>query len=155
LSNQQALDLNYLEIAYEMAVLAYKEDEVPVGAVLIDPNGNIAAQCYNKKEQFQNVTAHAEILCINKASKQNSSWRLDGYSLYTSLEPCLMCAGAIIAARISRIVCAALDPKGGAESCANLFTKVQTNHVVNFTYYKSEKAQHLLKQFFKEKRNKH
>ena len=154
MSNQREQDLNYLELAYDMAVLAYNEDEVPVGAVLVDPDGNIAAKCYNKKEQFQNVTAHAEILCINQASKQNSSWRLDGYSLYSTLEPCLMCAGAIIAARISRVVCAALDPKGGAETCAGLFTKVHTNHSVDFIFYDIVKMQDLMKTFFRNKRKK-
>jgi tRNA(adenine34) deaminase len=135
-----------------MALLAYKEDEVPVGAVLVDSAGEVVSKCYNKKEQFQNVTAHAEILCINQASKKNLSWRLDGYSLYTTLEPCLMCAGAIIAARISRVVCASLDFKGGAESCAGLFTKVHTNHNVDFVFYDMLKAKELLQSFFRAKR---
>lgn len=87
--------------------------DIPVGAVIVK-DGEILAACHNEKEKLNDATAHAEILAIREASKKLKSWRLEGCELYVTLEPCPMCAGAILNARISRVVYGARDPKAGA-----------------------------------------
>jgi len=133
---------------------AYSKGEVPVGAVIVK-NNKIISKAYNKREKSQIATHHAEILAIEKACKKLKSWRLDDCDLYVSLEPCPMCAGAIINARIKNVYYAATDESSGGISRFNLMQNT-LNHTTNCVHMKEyqEKNEKLIKQFFKEKRKK-
>ena len=114
-------DREYMAIALAEARLAMESGEVPVGAVLIDDEGGVVVRAHNLRETEMDATAHAEILAIREAGRLLSRWRLAGCSLYVTLEPCPMCAGAIMAARISRLVYGAADARAGAvESIFNI-----------------------------------
>ena len=143
-----SLDQLGLEAAYQQALLAESQDEVPVGAVLM-LNEQIVATGYNQKEQRQDVSAHAEIVCLRQASQGLDTWRLLETTLYVSLEPCVMCAGAIVHARVKRLVVGASDPKGGGESLYQIFTNCQLNHKVDYALMPHTPSINLLKQFFK------
>ncbi|MCW2936602.1 MAG: tRNA-adenosine deaminase [Actinomycetia bacterium] len=103
-----------MRLALAEATAAAGEGEVPVGAVILGPAGEVVARGRNRREADGDPTAHAEIVAIRAAARLAGSWRLDGYTLVVTLEPCTMCAGAISAARISRLVYAAADPRAGA-----------------------------------------
>jgi len=105
-------DLRWMRLAYEEAVLAGEENEVPVGAVVVT-QGRLVGRGHNRTEALQDPTAHAEILAITAAANTMGSWRLEGASMYVTLEPCLMCAGAIFLSRAERLVFATRDPKRG------------------------------------------
>lgn len=105
-------DLRWMQIAYEEALSAADEREVPVGAVIVQGE-RLLGRGHNQNETLQDPTAHAEMLAITAASNTLESWRLEGTTLYVTLEPCLMCAGAIFLARVKRVVFAASDPKRG------------------------------------------
>lgn len=110
----------HMELALEEAAAAEDEDEVPIGAVIVDlDRGQIVAQAHNQKEQLHDPTGHAEIIAITQAAAGRKSWRLDGCILYVTLEPCPMCAGAIVQARIPAVVYGCTDPKAGA--CHTLY----------------------------------
>ena len=110
-----------MAIAMDEARLAMESGEVPVGAVLIDDEGGVVVRAHNLCESERDATAHAEILAIREAGRRLSRWRLNGCTLYVTLEPCSMCAGAIMAARISRLVYGATDARAGAvESIFNI-----------------------------------
>ena len=110
-----------MAIALDEARLAMESGEVPVGAVLIDDEGGVVVRAHNLCESERDATAHAEILAIREAGRRLSRWRLNGCTLYVTLEPCSMCAGAIMAARISRLVYGATDARAGAvESIFNI-----------------------------------
>jgi tRNA(adenine34) deaminase len=96
------------------ARLALADGDVPVGAVVLDPNGQVAGRGHNRREVTHDPTAHAEILALREAAALAGTWRLDGHTLVVTLEPCAMCAGAILQARISRLVFGAWDAKAGA-----------------------------------------
>ncbi len=114
--------------ALEQAEKAFELGECPVGAVITDKNGEIIAEGYNRRETDNSPTAHAEIIAIESAAKKLGSWRLSECTLYVTLEPCPMCAGAIINSRIKRVVYGAFDEKGGAcSSVINLF-ELPFNH---------------------------
>lgn len=114
-------DREYMAIALDEARLAMESGEVPVGAVLIDDEGGVVVHAHNLCESERDATAHAEILAIREAGRRLSRWRLNGCTLYVTLEPCSMCAGAIMAARISRLVYGATDARAGAvESIFNI-----------------------------------
>ena len=114
-------DREYMAIAMDEARLAMESGEVPVGAVLIDDEGGVVVRAHNLCESERDATAHAEILAIREAGRRLSRWRLNGCTLYVTLEPCSMCAGAIMAARISRLVYGATDARAGAvESIFNI-----------------------------------
>ncbi len=102
-----------MQAAYDEAVLAAEENEVPVGAVVV-MGGRILGRGHNRNEALQDPTAHAEMLAITAAANTLGSWRLEGASIYVTLEPCLMCAGGIFLARLGRVVFATRDPKRGA-----------------------------------------
>lgn len=119
-------DLQYMTIALEEAKVAAKEQEIPVGAVLVVA-GEIIAQTHNQREQLRDATAHAEILAIQKACEKLGRWRLTDATLYVTLEPCPMCAGAIFNARIGRLVYGAVDSRAGA--CESVFNIVQNKHL--------------------------
>jgi len=102
-----------MKLALQEAELALGEDEVPVGAVIVHED-RVIASAHNQREQLRDPTAHAEMIAITQAAEALRSWRLDGSTLYVTLEPCPMCAGAILQARIPTVVYGATDPKAGA-----------------------------------------
>jgi tRNA(adenine34) deaminase len=104
---------HFMKLALEEAELALKEDEVPVGAIIMHKD-RVIASAHNQREQLQDPTAHAEMIAITQAASFLQSWRLDDCTLYVTLEPCPMCAGAILQARIPIVVYGATDPKAGA-----------------------------------------
>lgn len=106
-------DRFYMSLALEEAREAAKRDEVPVGAVVV-LRGEVISRAHNRREELQSPVAHAEILALEEASRRLRSWRLNGCALYVTLEPCVMCAGAVLQARISRLVFGCLDPRAGA-----------------------------------------
>jgi tRNA(adenine34) deaminase len=104
----------FMRLAIEQAQIAGRIGEVPIGAVITDGGGNIVSSGYNLSEAGNDPTAHAEVIAIRKAGEAFGSWRLEGAAIYVTIEPCLMCMGAIILARIGRLVFGARDPKAGA-----------------------------------------
>ncbi len=118
----------YMACAYELAQKAYKKDEVPVGAVVVY-NNKIIAKGYNKRQKTQDATNHAEVIAIKKACKKLKTFRLNDCQLYVTLEPCVMCAGAIINARIGKVIFGAFDKKFGCcGSLYNLLGDKKFNH---------------------------
>ena len=103
-----------MRLALDEAALAAEHDDVPVGAVVMSPTGKLLASCHNDREGSGDPTAHAEVLALRSAATALGSWRLDGCTLVVTLEPCTMCAGAIVLARVARVVYGAVDPKAGA-----------------------------------------
>lgn len=147
----------FMKEALKEATKAAKQDEVPVGCVIVK-DGEIIAKSHNIRHKSKSVFDHAEISAIKKASKKLNSWILDDVTIYVTLEPCLMCAGAIIQARIKRLVYATNEPKHGAcGSILDVFNreKYQFNHQVEITKgVLEEESKQLLKSFFKELRIK-
>ena len=143
----------FMQEAIKEAKKAYKKLEVPVGAVIIK-NGEIIAKAHNLKETKYDTTKHAEILAIQKASKKLKSWRLLDCEMYITLEPCTMCAGAIINSRLKKIYIGAMDEKtGAAGSKLNLFEDYTFNHKVEVEInVLKEECEKILKDFFKELR---
>ncbi|MGN1422607.1 MAG: nucleoside deaminase [Oscillospiraceae bacterium] len=111
-------DEEYMTRALELAEKAGSMGEIPVGAIVVDPDGNIIGEGYNLREHTNSPTAHAEIIAIEQAAKHLGSWRLTDCTLYVTLEPCPMCAGAVMNARLKRLVYGAFDDKNGA--CASV-----------------------------------
>ena len=147
-------DEKWMRIAIEEAKLAMKENEIPVGSVLVE-NEKIIAQAHNQPIINNDPTAHAEIQLLRKAGKQQENYRLVGSTLYVTLEPCAMCFGAMMHARIKRIVFGALDPKTGVcGSCIDLNKESFFNHKISITGGVLEKeCGDLLRLFFKSKRD--
>ena len=148
-------DEKWMKVAIEEANLAMNENEVPVGSVLIQ-NNKLIARAHNKPIKNNDPTAHAEIQLLRKAGKQKENYRLVGSTLYVTLEPCAMCFGAMMHARIERIVFGALDPKTGVcGSCINLNKENFFNHKITITGGVLDKeSSDLLRLFFKSKRHK-
>ncbi len=150
---EQQKDLTYMNAALEEAQKAFALGEVPVGAILVH-NDTIIARGHNLREWQQNPTAHAELLVIQRTAEEMKSWRLLDTTLYVTLEPCLMCAGAILQARIPRLVFGTMDPKAGA--CGSLFTVHQDsrlNHQITITHgIREEPCRNILKDFFQQLR---
>ena len=120
--------------ALSLAKRAAKLGEVPIGCVIVC-NGEIVGTGYNKRKTKKTTLAHAELLAIDKASRKLGDWRLEGCTMYVTLEPCQMCAGAIVQARMDRVVIAAMSPKSGcAGSILNLLQRPEFNHQVEITY---------------------
>jgi tRNA(adenine34) deaminase len=118
----------YMQLALEEARQAMSEEEVPVGAVIVCED-RVVARAHNQREQLQDPTAHAEMIAITQAAASVGSWRLDGCVLYVTLEPCPMCAGAILQARVATVVYGAADPKAGAvHSLYRLLEDSRLNH---------------------------
>lgn len=152
--NMEQKHQKYMDLAYQEAIKAFKKDEVPVGAILVK-NDRIIAKAHNLKERKQLATKHAEIVVIEKASKKLRNWHLDECSLYVTLEPCAMCAGAIMQSRIKEVIYGAKDKKGGAiESTLSLYQMKGFNHYPQTMYYEDEKCSKILSTYFKNKRNK-
>ena len=143
----------YMQAALREAQLAYEAGEVPVGCLIVH-DGQIIGKAHNQREVLQDPTAHAEILAITQAAAHLRRWRLEGARLYVTLEPCAMCAGAIILARIDEVYYGASDPKAGA--CKTLFripTDKRLNHEVTvIDGVLRERCANLLKDFFKRRR---
>lgn len=146
----------YMELALEEANKALKQDEVPIGAIVVDPDGKVIGKGYNRRELDQDATQHAEIIAIREACKNIGLWRLIDCSLFVTLEPCPMCAGAIINSRIKDVYFGAMDPKAGAcGSVVDLFSVEKFNHhphVIRGLF--QEKSSQMLKDFFREIRKK-
>lgn len=142
-----------MERALAQAQKAYEEDEVPVGAVLIIDN-EIVAEGHNQPINTNDPTSHAEINVIRKAAKELNNYRLENSSIYVTLEPCLMCCGAMIHARIENLIFSTKDPKSGAVvSNSRALDFNFTNHKINYSQgLLSEESSKLLKQFFANKR---
>lgn len=149
------MENKYMKEALKQAQKTYEKEEVPVGAVIVK-DGKVIARAYNQKEEKQDTTHHAEILAIQKASKKLKSWRLTGCEMYVTLEPCSMCAGAIIQARIKKVYIGTMDYKTGAcGSVLNLFKDYTFNHQVEVeTGIMQEACEKILQDFFKMLREK-
>ena len=144
--------MDFMNEAYKEAVKAMKEDEVPVGAIIVK-NGEIIARAHNKKEKNNDPTSHAEIECIKKACKKTCDWYLKDCEMYVTLEPCVMCVGAIINARISKVYFGAKDFKGGA--LGGLFSLMEQkgfNHYFEYEFIHTQECSQILKDYFKSKR---
>ena len=142
-------DEKYMTIALEHAIKSIDSEDVPVGAVIV-MNDKVISQSYNQKEKNKKATQHAESLAIEKASEILGTYRLDGATIYTTKEPCLMCMGAILSARISRIVYGASDKRFGTESLAK---ENNFNHTCVITGgILKEDCERLLSDFFKKLR---
>lgn len=142
-----------MRLALEAAEECLDSGDVPVGAV-ISRDGEMLVAAGNARERLQDPTAHAEVLALREASDISDSWRLDGCTLYVTLEPCAMCAGAIVLARIDRVVFGARDPKAGfAGSLGNLLQDERLNHRVALTAgLLEEDCGELLRAFFRDRR---
>ncbi|GAB6900293.1 tRNA adenosine(34) deaminase TadA [Kineosporia succinea] len=144
----------WMGLALEEAALAVGTGDVPVGAVLVDREGTVTGRGRNEREAAQDPTAHAELLALREAARAAGSWRLDGATLVVTLEPCAMCAGAIVLARVARVVLGAWDPKAGATgSSRDIVRDARLNHRVEVVGGVLEaQAAGLLTDFFAERR---
>lgn len=139
--------------AIRQAMKAYALGEVPIGSVIVY-EGRIIARGYNRRNTDRNTLSHAEMNAIRKASRKLGDWRLEGCTMYITLEPCQMCAGAIVQARVSNVVIGSMNPKAGcAGSVLNLLEVEAFNHQVDITYgVLEEQCSEMLSQFFRELR---
>ena len=135
----------YMKIAIKEAIKAKKKGDVPVGAIIVMEN-KVISKSYNKKEHNKNAIKHAEILAISKACKKIHSWHLDNCTLYTTIEPCMMCTGAIIQSRIGRVV------YGAGNDSFGYLSKINNNKIVVSDGILKDECLILLSNFFKDKR---
>jgi len=144
----------FMQMALQEAEAAAEENEVPVGAVIVHTERRVIASDHNRREQLRDPTAHAEMLAITQAAESLGSWRLDDCTLYVTLEPCPMCAGAILQARIPRVVYGADDSKAGAvQSVYTLLNDVRLNHQCSVVSgVLSEPCGNVLSRFFQRQR---
>jgi tRNA(adenine34) deaminase len=147
------MDKKFMALALEEARRAVEDGEIPIGAVVVY-NGEIIARAHNLREGLQDPAAHAEMLAVREAARKLGRWRLTGTTLYATLEPCAMCAGALVLARIDRLVYGCEDPKAGA--CGSVFDIVREprlNHRIEVVHGVLQKeCQYLLKEFFANRR---
>jgi tRNA(adenine34) deaminase len=146
-------DIELMQEALREAEIAYSHQEVPIGAVVVYQN-KIIARAHNRKEELQNPTAHAEILALQEAARYLGSWHLEDIDLYVTLEPCPMCAYAMLQARIKRLIFGTSDPKAGAAgSVINMVQDKRFNHQIEVVSGVLEKECSLiLQRFFQERR---
>ena len=151
--NQAELDHQFMEQAIEQAQLAATANEVPVGAVLVR-DGKVISRGFNQPISHHDPSAHAEMLALREAARVEANYRLPGTTLSVTLEPCAMCSGAILHARVERLVFGALDPKtGAAGSVLDVFSSKEINHQTSVEGgVMSEECGQLLRSFFKERR---
>jgi tRNA(adenine34) deaminase len=151
--NDKNKDEQFMKLAIEQAKIAEENGDVPIGAVIVR-EGQIIGKAYNQREQLQDPTAHAEIIALTQAAAALENWHLNGCTMYVTLEPCPMCAGALVLARIDRLVYGCDDPKTGA--CGSLYNIVQDerlNHRIEVTSgVLADECSQLLQQFFQKKR---
>lgn len=149
------IDESFMRQAIKEAGKAFAEKEVPVGCVIVH-EGRIIGRGYNRTESLQDPTAHAEMLAITSAAEHLRSWRLLGTTVYCTVEPCAMCAGALVLARVRRLVFGAADPKFGA--CGSIFNIVsdpRTNHQMAITSgYLEDECATIMREFFEKRRRK-
>lgn len=147
------MDEKYMRAAIREAKKAYALGEVPIGCVIVQ-NGKVIARGYNRRNTDKNTLAHAELAAIKKASKKTGDWRLEDCTMYVTLEPCQMCAGAIVQCRLQKVVIACMNPKAGcAGSVLNLLQMAEFNHQVEVEKgVLEEECSTMLSQFFKELR---
>ena len=152
-ADRRKTDEKYMREALKQAKKAYDLNETPIGCVIVH-DGKIIGRGYNRRNTDKNPLAHAEIAAIKKASKKMGDWRLEECTLYVTLEPCQMCAGAIVQARVERVVVGCMNPKAGcAGSILNLLEMAEFNHQVQLeTGVLGEECSALMKTFFKELR---
>ncbi len=143
-----------MELALSLATEAAEEGDVPVGAVLVDGKGEVVAADRNRREELRDPTAHAEMLVLSRRAREVGDWRLTGHTLYVTLEPCPMCAGAAVWARLDRIVYGAADFKAGAAwSLYNIPQDKRLNHHIDLVEgVMAEESRALLEDFFGDKR---
>lgn len=144
----------YMRMAIGQAKKALLKDEVPVGAIIVDASGKIIARAFNQRNTKKSVIAHAEILAIEKACKVIGDWRLNGCAMYVTLEPCAMCAGAIVNARIDKVYFGAKDPTAG---CCGTVMNVTEHFILNHKTESeggilAEECSQLITDYFKSKR---
>lgn len=146
-------DIYFMRLALEEAGLAFSEGEVPIGAVLV-LNNEIVARAHNKRESLNDPAAHAEVIALREGARIADSWRLTEATLYATKEPCVMCAGAMVNARLGRLVYGCDDPKGGAvKSLYNILSDIRLNHQAEVVSgVLEEECSDILKRFFQEKR---
>ena len=144
---------HFMNLALEEAEYALRENEVPVGAVIVH-GGQVIARSHNQREQLRDPTAHAEMIAITQAAASLQSWRLEGCTLYVTLEPCAMCAGAIVLARVPTVVYGATDHKAGAvDSLHHLLNDPRLNHKVEtVSGVLAFPCSQILSRFFQEQR---
>lgn len=149
-------DEKFMAMALKLAKQAEIKGEVPIGALIVDKQGKIIAKATNLRESKQTTLGHAELVAIHRACQKLGSWRLIDCTLYVTLEPCFMCAGALVQSRIGRVVYGADDPKGGAiHSLAKLGSDERLNHKFEVTrHVLNADCSQILKNFFKSKRKK-
>lgn len=141
-----------LSLALEEAEKARKKGEVPVGAVIVK-DGEVIAKAHNLKESLNDPTAHAEILAIREACNKLNNWRLHGCEMYVTLEPCPMCAGAILQSRLSKVYIGTFDDTtGAAGSIVNILQNHNLNHFLEVNWENDENCSKILTKFFKERR---
>jgi tRNA(adenine34) deaminase len=146
-------DLKYLQLALEEAVAAGQAGEVPVGAIIVS-NGEVLVRAQNRVLRDSDPTAHAEVVALRAAGKALGNYRLNGCTLYVTLEPCSMCAGAMVHARLDRVVYATADPKAGAAgSVLSVINHPRLNHQMQLdSGLLAEESGELLRAFFRERR---
>ncbi len=146
----------FMTLALKQAKIAWEAGEVPVGAVVVSGKGDAIAQAHNSPVSLADPTAHAEILAIRKAALHTGNYRLTGASLYVTIEPCCMCAGAMVHARISRLIFGAWDEKAGA--CGSVFDIVRDsrlNHQIEVVPgIMADECSGIIREFFRQKREK-
>jgi tRNA(adenine34) deaminase len=150
---QQEIDERYMRMAIDAAFVAEENGDVPIGTVIVHEN-RVIARAYNQREQLKDPTAHAEIIALTQAATALGMWRLHGGTIYVTLEPCPMCAGALVQARLDRLVYGCTDPKAGA--CGTLYDICRDgrlNHRLSVTTgVLAEDCASLLQEFFKKRR---
>lgn len=149
-------DRAYMEMAIAEAHLAMAQGEIPIGAVLVDDEGGVLSRAHNRREAAHDATAHAEILAIREAGRRLGHWRLTDCTLYVTLEPCPMCAGALVMGRLARVVYGVPDARAGAvESIFNVPGHPALNHRVAVTAgVLEEECRALLQTFFRSRRSR-
>ena len=153
INNQTNNEEFFMRKALKEAEKAFDKGEVPVGCVIVKDN-KIVARAHNQRETTQSALSHAEVIAIRKACKKLKTWRLENCDIYVTLEPCIMCSGAIINARIKRLIYGTLEPKFGAhQSLTNVF-ELEVNHKVEvIPQVLAQESNQLLKTFFKNLRS--
>lgn len=148
-------DTRYMRAALAQARLAYRRGEVPIGCVIVC-DGQIIGRGYNRRNTDKNTLAHAEITAIRRASRKMGDWRLEGCTMYVTLEPCQMCSGAIVQSRLDEVVIGCMNPKAGcAGSVLNILQMPQFNHQVRIRKgVLEEECSRMLKDFFVELRDR-
>lgn len=155
-AQQTTKDYCWLRRCLRLARYAAQQGEVPVGAIVIGPQGQVLGVGYNRRERERSPLAHAEMIAIQRAARRLGNWRLIDCTLYVSIEPCIMCAGSILQARLRRLVFGSLDPKGGGvHSLYQLLNDARLNHQVREVIYLPEReCGQIVTDFFRERRRR-